>query len=114
MKSSNRISPLWMNGKQNEILCKCKMMYTEAENPIFTYTEMEPQLSATRKETLRLWSGDREGRAQGKHCTRAGKKTNSVLGITRNVIKNKTSSIVMPLCKSLGIQLHLESPLPFL
>lgn len=74
MKSSNRISPLWVNGEQNEILCKCKMMYTEAENPIFTYIGMESELPAIRKETLRLCSGDGGGRALGKHCTGAGDK----------------------------------------
>ena len=85
---------------------KCRVMHVGAKNPNYVYKLMGSELSATNQERDLGVLVD-SSMKMSTQCAAAVKKANSMLGIIRKGIENKSASVILPLYKSL-VRPHLE------
>ena len=85
---------------------KCKVMHIGAKNPNFKYRLTGSELSVTDQERDLGVLVDSSMKVSTQ-CAAAVKKANSMLGIIRKGIENKTANIILPLYKSM-VRPHLE------
>uniref|UniRef100_A0A8C4XYG1 Reverse transcriptase domain-containing protein n=1 Tax=Gopherus evgoodei TaxID=1825980 RepID=A0A8C4XYG1_9SAUR len=85
---------------------KCKVMHIGKNNPNYTYNMMGAHLATTSQEKDLGVIVD-SSLKMSTQCAEAVKKANSMLGIIKKGIENKTENILLPLYKSM-VHPHLE------
>ena len=85
---------------------KCKVMHIGAKNQNFTYRLMGSELSVTAQERDLGVLVDNSMKVSTQ-CAAAIRKANSMLGVIKKGVENRTANIIMPLYKSM-VRPHLE------